>query len=120
MHSVKRTDRQLSEEETLMVNSAELSTAVRPAPVRNPQSATVVLEANDGFGASISGSLFMIPFACLLAAMLVAATLSHLVPSPITSRSEASVEHESEPALPTIDEAETGSLLRPFAEAYAR
>jgi hypothetical protein len=120
MNNVERTDRQVSEEETLMVNSAELSTAVRRAPVRNRRPATVVLDANDGFGGLISGSLLMIPFGCLLAAILVAATLSHVVPSQITSRTEASVQQETELPLPTIDEAETGSLLRPFAEAYAR
>lgn len=105
-----------------MVSSVELSTAVSSAPARNPRPTAIVAHARDGFAPSLSGSLFMIPLGCLLAAMLVATALSRVAPTATlnTSSIEATTELETEPGLPTIDEVETGGLLRPFAEAYAR
>ena len=119
---VEGTECDVPEEETLMANGADVSTAVRTTAVRDSRPATMVTSAKDASADPLSRWLVVVPLGCLLMAMLCVAALSRLAPGPVTTSGGAPLEQqiELEPDVPMIYEVEGGGSLLRFGPAFSR
>jgi hypothetical protein len=105
-----------------MANGAGIRTGIRTTTVQDSRPATMAPSVKDRSGDPLARWLVVIPFGCLLMALVCAAALSRFISLPTTTSSKAPVEQEVEniPDVPTIYEIEGGGALLRFGPAFAR